>query len=415
VGAHDILLYCFLACFALHFLTETILSVLNARRLKARRGEVPEPLRQAYSPDVYDRSVAYALAHSRFGHIERVVVYGLTALYLFSGLIPMLNELVLSQDFEPLTHGVAVLLLFSLLTGLLGLPLTIYETFWLEARFGFNRTSVRTFILDRVKGILVLLVLGGPFLYALLALITRAGELWWVWAALFVIGFQCLMMVLVPLVIAPLFNKFTPLEEGELKTRLEDLARQCDFAVRGIFLVDGSKRSGHSNAYFTGIGKARRIVLYDTLVQQLSVAELAAVLAHEIGHYKKKHILKMLALSSAATFAAMYALSLVLDWHPLFQAFGLAVPNVPKGLIAVSLIAGHLTFWLIPLGNWLSRRWEYQADAYARDRTGAEPVADALVKLYAKNLAPPSPHPLYSAYHHSHPTLLERVEALRKQ
>ena len=303
--------------------------------------------------------------------------------------------------------------MFSFLSGILSLPLELYETFRLEARFGFNQTTTGTFWLDKLKGLLLALVIGVPFLYALLAFVIYTGALWWLWAALFVIAFQLALTIIYPLLIAPLFNKFTPLAEGELKQRLEELARQCAFAVRGIFVMDGSKRSAHSNAYFTGLGRARRIVLYDTLIKQMSVPELAAVLAHEIGHYKKKHILKMLALSSVLTLCGFYVLSLLLYWKPLYAAFRLGAPSVPMGLLVFSLIAGHLAFWAKPFFSWLSRKYEYQADAYAAGQAGAAPMETALIKLFEKNLSTLLPHPLYSAYHYSHPTLAERIRALR--
>ncbi|MCY3021002.1 MAG: M48 family metallopeptidase [Planctomycetota bacterium] len=416
MAADEILRTLFLACFALWFLIETALSVLNARFLKARRGQIPEPVKQAYSPETYERSISYALARQRLGHVERVAGSILTLVFLFSGLVPMLNESVSHGEFEPLTHGVAVIAAFLLLNGALGLPLELYATFGLEARFGFNKTTLRTYVLDKLKELLLSLAIGVPFLYGLLALIAESGPLWWLWVALFVIAFQFLMMILFPLVIAPLFNKFAPLPEGELKTQLEELARNCAFAVRGIFVVDGSRRSAHSNAYFAGLGKARRIVLFDTLLQQLSVPETTAVLAHEIGHYKRKHILKALALSSVLTLAGCYVLSLLLYWHPLYQAFGMAVPNEAKGLITVGLIAGAFMFWAGPLLYALSRRYEYQADAYAAEQTGGPAAMEsALLKIHEKNLSTPMPHRAYSAWHYSHPTLLERIEALRRQ
>ena len=412
--AYQVVLYLFLVFFALHLAVETIVSVLNARYLHARRAAIPEALRQAYSAETHERSIAYALARSRFGHVDRAVSALFTFFFLFSSFIMGLDLVAAHLALGELTDSVLVLVLFVLTTAAVSLPLELYATFRLEARFGFNKTTAGTFWLDKLKGLFLLLVLGVPFLYALLALILWTGPLWWLWAGLFVIGFQFLIMVLFPGFIAPLFNRFTPLQEGDLKTQLEALARACGFAVRGISVVDGSRRSAHSNAYFTGLGRWRRIALFDTLIARLSVPQLVAVLAHEIGHYKRKHILKMLALSAALTLAGCYVLSLLLYWHPIYQAFSVGTPTEAKGLVILALTAGHCTFWMGPLLNRLLRRHEYEADAYAAAHAGGpEPMASALLKIYAENLAAPAPHPLYSAYHYSHPTLLERIEALR--
>lgn len=410
---HQVVLAAFLVVFVLHWLLETVLSVLNCRYL-ARQKQIPQALQAAYTPEVYEKSISYALARARLGHVERLLSAALTLVFLFSGFIPMLDFSVSLLGLEELTHGVVVLLVFVLLNALLSLPLELYATFGLEARFGFNKTTAGTFGLDKLKGLLLLLALGVPFLYGVLAAITRTGPLWWLWAGLLVIAFQLLVAVLFPVCIAPLFNKFIPLQDGELKTQLEALARKCEFATRGIFVLDGSRRSAHSNAYFAGLGRTKRVALFDTLIQQLSVPELAAVLAHEIGHYKRKHVLKTLVISAALTLLGSYVLSLLLDWPPLYQAFSLALPNEPKGLLALSLIAGHFTFWVGPLLHLVLRRHEYEADAYAAAHAGgAEPVQSALLRIYAKNLAAPLPHPAYSAYYYSHPTLLERIDALR--
>jgi len=434
MAEYQIVRAAFLFFFVLHLLIETVLSVINSRYLARRISgtdsqfpnsrklvsvpEIPEALRAAYSPEVYAKSVSYALARARFGHVARFLAAAVTLLWLFSGTIPILDDFPGAfLGLEGLTHDVVVLLLFFLLNAALSLPLESYATFRLEARYGFNKTTAGTFWLDKLKGLFLLLVLGVPFLYGVLATITLTGPLWWLWLAIFVIAFQLLVTVLFPVFIAPLFNKFTPLQEGELRTQLEARCAQCDFATRGVFVVDGSKRSGHSNAWFAGLGKARRIALFDTLIEQLNVPELCAVLAHEIGHYKRKHILKMLVLSAALTLLGSYILSLVLDWGPLYVAFSLGVGSghEQKGLLALSLIAGHFTFWVGPLFHFVSRRHEYEADAYAAAQAGgAEPVQSALLKIYAKNLAAPLPHPAYSAYHYSHPTLLERINAMKE-
>lgn len=413
--SEKLVLLLFAIFFAAEFIIERVLAVLNARYVEKHRAAIPPPLSGLVTPENYARTAEYTLAKARFGHVQAAIGAALTLTILFSGLLPWLQRQVLALGYGELTSGVLLLGAFTVINMLLQLPLTAYSTFGLEARFGFNKTTPKTFILDRVKGLVISAVLGAPFLYALLAFMTRSGPLWWLWAALFVVAFQLVMMVLYPLVISPLFNKFTPLQEGELKTRLEALARHTNFALQGIFVMDGSKRSAHSNAYFTGLGKARRVVLFDTLVNQMSVPELAGVLAHEIGHYKLGHIPKMLVLMSALILASFYALSLLLNWPPLYAAFGLGEPNAAMGLLLFSLIAGVFTFWLGPFMNALSRKHEYEADAYAAEQTQDAPsMASALLKLHKENLSNLTPHPAFSAWHYSHPTLLERLAALDK-
>ncbi|HEY3320766.1 MAG TPA: M48 family metallopeptidase [Planctomycetota bacterium] len=444
---HEIVLLTFLVLFAVQFLLGRTLALINANYIARQRGTVPDALAGSVSPEEHTRSVDYALARTRFGHVSALYGAGLTLVFVLPWTCFLLSlSLVWYWGLSPISTGVAEICLFTLISMALGLPLEIYETFWLEARFGFNKTTARTFWIDKIKGLLVSAVIGIPFLYAILALIMFGGPLWWMWATLFVIAFQFLMMLLFPLIIAPLFNKFTPLPDGELKTSLEELARKCDFAARGIFVVDGSRRSGHSNAYFTGIGKSRRIVLYDTLIQQLSVPQLTAVLAHEIGHYKKKHILKSLILSSLLTLAGFYVLSLVLDWVPLYQAFAITNrEDKALGLLVCMLIAGAFTFWVGPLFHKLSRHYEYQADRYAFEQVapasvpvvapasvpvvapasvpvvapasvpaGRDAMSSALLNLYKENLSTADPHPAYSAWHYSHPTLLERLRFLKR-
>jgi STE24 endopeptidase len=403
----------FLIFFALHLAVERVLALLNSRYVYAHRDAVPEPVRDAISPETYAKSIDYALARARFGHVAALIGAAEVLFFLFSGFIGWLHEWIRTFQFSELTDGVVLLLGFMLIRTLIDLPLQLYSTFRLESRFGFNKTTPHTFWMDRIRGLLLSLVLGAPFAYGVLAFIMYSGSLWWLWASLFVIAFQAAMMVIVPIFIMPLFNKFTPLQDGELKSRLESLAQACRFAARGIFVMDGSKRSAHSNAYFTGLGKSRRIVLFDTLIAQLSTEELAAVLAHEIGHYKRKHIVQWLIVSSFSVFAGFVVLSLLIDWRPLYEAFNVGAQSKAVGVVVFMLISGTFTFWIGPLFSALSRQHEYEADAYAARQTSAEPMSTALLKLTEKNLGTLKPHPLYSAYHYSHPTTLERIGALR--
>jgi STE24 endopeptidase len=282
-----------------------------------------------------------------------------------------------------------------------------------EDRFGFNTSTQPLWWLDRAKVFALGVVLGYPLLALLLKLVESAGALWWWRAWATVVGVQLLLALLAPVLILPLFNSFVPLPEGKLREKLLALARQCGFQARGIEVMDGSKRSRHSNAFFTGFGRFRKIVLFDTLLQQLSELELAAVLAHEIGHFRKRHVPKMLAWSAASLWAAFYALAWLVRQEKFYQAFGFEAGTTAVAFLLFGLLAGLVTFWASPLASFWSRRFEFEADAYAAGvMSEAHPLIGALRKLSEKNLGNLTPHPFFSAFYYSHPTLLERERAL---
>jgi STE24 endopeptidase len=317
----------------------------------------------------------------------------------------------------------SILLVFSvsLIFSIAELPASIYGQFSVEARFGFNRMTPRLFVLDQLKGLALSAALGAPLLFLVFRLV-RVSPRWWLWAFLAAAGLQLLLAVLYPRLIAPLFNRFTPLPEGEVREQVESLAQRLGFRTRGIFLMDGSRRSSHGNAYFTGLGRARRIVLFDTLLASLSAPQVAAVLAHEIGHQKKLHVPLRLAATLVGGLAAFWLLDRALSWEPLFRAFGFAIGGeaggaagaAPAAVVLLLFFAGPLSLVLRPLGSWLSRRQEYAADRYAYRQAGCgESFTAALLALARGNLANPTPHPWTSFWFASHPTVLERVRALR--
>ncbi len=403
----------FAACCGGEFLLERALAWLNGRHVAACGGRVPEVLADSIDGATGRRSADYTLARTRFGHLAATFDLGLLLAVLFSGFLPWLKGALEGSGLSGLPLGVTFWLAALWAISAAGLPLAWYDTFRIEARFGFNKTTPRLFWIDVLKGWFVSALLGAPLLLAVLWLVGAAGDSWWLWGAGLVIGFQALMMILYPLWIAPLFNKFTPLAEGPLRDRLFALAGRANFAARGIFVMDGSRRSTHSNAYFTGFGKSRRIVLYDTLVNQLPAEELAAVLAHEIGHYKRRHVPVMLAISAALVFAGFAVADHLLGWRAFYRAFGFPEPWAPAGLFLLTQVAAAFTFWLKPLFNAMLRRFEYEADAYAARLTGgASPLRGALLKLAEKNLTNLWPHPAYSLYHYSHPPLAERLARL---
>jgi STE24 endopeptidase len=410
-----------LVLFVLEFLVEFILNEQNLAYVRRRsaEGKIPDFFAGVMSREEFDKSVEYTLAKGRFQRWASI--YGALVMLwiLFGGVLPALDRLAqnLGAHFPAATYAVGIIFCLGvgLIVSILSLPIGIYSTFILEERFGFNKTTPRLYVIDKIKGLVLALLIGVPFLYVVLRLIDAAGRHWWIWVFLFVLGFQLLMVVLYPSLIAPLFNKFEPLNEGELRRRILALADQLGFQTSGIFTMDGSRRSAHSNAYFTGLGKTKRIVLFDTLVEQMTVDQAVAVLAHEIGHYKMKHIRRMLVLQSLYLFAGLYVLSLLINYEPLFAAFGFDKPSPHVALVLFSLLSGAATFYLHPLMNYLSRKHEYEADRFAvKVLKDPQPMEESLIKLTIKNLSNLTPHPWYSAYHYSHPTPAERIAALRR-
>ena len=404
----------FLACFALQVAVETGLSVLNLRHTAAHGAVVPPPLAGRIAPETARRAQAYTLARGRFGLLQGAFGAGLTLLVLFSGLLPWLDAALRGAGLAG-SHGfVGYLVALGALLGLAGLPFRLYSTFGIETRFGFNRMTPAQWLLDRVKGLAVGAAIGLPLLYGVYGFMAFTGRAWWLWVFCFLTAYQVVLVWLYPAVIAPLFNRFTPLPAGELRERVLALARQAGFRARGLYVMDASRRSGHSNAYFTGFFRPR-IVLFDTLLERVELEQALAVLAHEMGHYRRRHVHKSLALSLAGSLLGLYVLSLLLPWPPLFAAFGFAGPSFHAALTLALLGGGAFTFPLEPLGAWLSRRHEYEADAFAARLTGRpEALAAALVRLNDQNLGNLAPHPWFSRYHYSHPTLLERLAALER-
>jgi STE24 endopeptidase len=402
----------FLALFAAHVALEVTLALLNLRRARQAGTTVPAVLTCHIAPEVARRSREYSLARGRLEVTSLVYDAVITLLLLFSGLLPGWEAWLAGHGFEGAHRFVLFLAGLFLLLAAAGLPFSLYRTFRLEARFGFNRMTLGLWLLDRVKGLTLAAAIGLPLLYGVYALMAGTGHLWWLWVFLLLALLQAVLLWLYPVVIAPLFNRFEALPDGELRQRLEDLAARAGFRTRGIYVVDASRRSGHSNAYFTGLGKPR-IVLFDTLLKGMPIDETLAVLAHEMGHYKARHIHRMLAVNLALMLAGLYVLGLLADWPPLFTAFGFAKPSF-HGLVALAVLGGGaFTFLLTPLVTALSRRHEFQADAYSVALLHLpEALKSALVRLSGENLANLNPHPWYSAYHYSHPTLPERLAAI---
>ncbi|HWQ10566.1 MAG TPA: M48 family metallopeptidase, partial [Holophaga sp.] len=352
----------------------------------AHADAVPEAFRETVDEATYARSVRYALARSRFSQVEDTWGAVVLAACLFTGVLPWALGVFRSRLGDSPWSMAAFLLATGLALALPSQPLEWLEQFRLEERFGFNTTSQGLWWMDRLKGCLLAVLLGYPVLALILALVSWTGTAWWFWAWAALLAFQLLVAVLAPVLILPLFNKFTPLPEGGLRDRLLALAARTSFQARGIQVMDGSRRSRHSNAFFTGFGRFRRIVLFDTLVQQLTEPELEAVLAHEIGHFKERHVPKRLAVSALLSFAGFGVVAFLADQSWFYRAFGFEPGLLAPALLLFGLLSGLATFWTSPLSNGWSRRHEYQADAYAARAVGSpDPLIQALRKLNERN------------------------------
>ena len=400
--------------------TELWLSRLNQHHVRVHANEVPPAFHGIVDEATYRHSVDYTVAKNRFGDIAGLFDVVVLIAVLFSGVLPWAFARFSASFGNSVLALASFLFITAIALSILGLPFAWYAQFKLEERFGFNTTSMKTWILDRVKGFLLALLLGYPLLALVLKIIEWTGATWWLWAAAIVVVVQLLLMLIAPAVIMPLFNKFTPLPEGALRQRLFALAQRAGFPTRSIEVMDGSRRSRHSNAFFTGFGRFRKIVVFDTLIAQLSEPEIESVLAHEIGHYKKRHVVKLLGFSIAGVFAAFAAIAWLARQEWFYRAFGFeyqpsfGVANIAFAMLLFGLLAGTISFWLSPFFHAWSRRFEYQADAFARATMGeAQSLIQALRKLNEKNLCNLMPHPLYSGFYYSHPTLLEREHALQ--
>jgi len=404
---------CVVALVILRLAAQQALEALNRR--EARRNEMrpPAELEEVMDATAYAKSVRYTVAKSRLGSVEAVYDGAVLLALLFSGALPWLWA-----RFDNLAPGAAwsgalFLVAAMILLASLSLPLEWWSQFRLEERFGFNKSTLGLWAVDHVKYALLGLGIGFPLLWAVLALAARIGPSWWVWGFALLFLFQLLMIILYPKLILPLFNKLSPLPEGDQRRGLLALSDRAGFRANTIDVMDGSRRSGHSNAFFTGFGRFRRIVLFDTLVAQLAPGELEAVLAHEIGHYKCGHIPRSIALRALLQFGA-FAAAAWLARAPWFNAaFGLPAGELAPTLLLLGLLGGLVTFWSVPAVNWLSRRYEFEADAFARGAIGSSaPMIGALRKLSKENLSNLTPHPIYSMVYYSHPTLVERERAL---
>lgn len=402
-------------------LTNVVLKLwLNTRQVRhvaKHRGEVPPSFASQISLSDHQKAADYTLAKAKVAQldilIDALVLVGWTLL----GGLSALNATVLSYMEPGLWQQVVLVLAFTLVGGLIDLPLSLYQTFVLEQKFGFNKMTWKLWFSDSVKGLLLGLVLGVPLIAMVLWLMQAGGVYWWIWTWCALVFWQLFLMAIAPNFIMPLFNQFTPLEDEALKVRVNALMQRAGFTAKGFFVMDGSKRSAHSNAFFTGFGATKRVVFFDTLLKQLTPAEMEAVLAHELGHFKHRHIFKMMATSFVMTLLGLALLGFVSQQIWFYTGLGV-MPNLLGGNEAVALLLFMLvvpvfTFLLAPLSSWRSRVQEYEADAYAVSQTPASDLSSALLKLYQDNASTLTPDPLYVQFYYSHPPASLRLARMQ--
>jgi len=387
----------------------------DALNLKELKEGVPEEFKDIYDPERYRRSQSYLREKTRFGWGVGTFNTLVILSFWFFGGFPLLDRAVRAPGRGPIVSGLLFIGILLFARALLSLPFQVYSVFVIEEKYGFNRTTPKTFVLDLVKGFALSIFLGGPLLAAVLAFFHYAGEdaWWYCWiaATLFLLGVQ----YIAPTWIMPLFNKFEPLAEGDLRKAIFEYARSIRFSLKNIFVMDGSRRSSKSNAFFTGFGKSKRIVLFDTLIERHGTPELVSVLAHEMGHYKKKHVLQMTLLGIAQTGLVFFLLSFFISYPALFEAFHMEEKSIHAGLIFFGMLYTPIAFVAGIFVQMLSRKNEYEADRFAVKTTGApDAMADALKKLSADNLSNLTPHSFYVFLNYSHPPVLERIRAIRQ-
>ena len=404
----------FIAAVALATATRLWLTLRQIRHVRANRNAVPGMFADSIPLSAHQKAADYTVAKAKLGVVDTLLDALILLALTLGGALQWLSDLWQRVfALESLWHGAALILSMLVIKGALGLPLSLYRIFVIEERFGFNRMTWKLFVTDLVKGLAVGMVLGVPLLLAVLWLMLAAGTFWWLYVWLVLVVYSLFLQMIYPAVVMPLFNKFSRLDDPALAGRIERLLSRTGFRSRGLFVMDGSKRSSHGNAFFAGFGAAKRIVLFDTLVSRLQPAEVEAVLAHELGHYKLRHIVKGMALSWGFSFALLLALGLIAGEPWFYEGLGMDTATLPIALALFLLVVPEFTFFVQPLLSLFSRKNEYEADRYAAANADAAQLVRALVKLYHDNSATLTPDPLHSAYYDSHPPAAMRIARLR--
>ncbi|MDH5386820.1 MAG: M48 family metallopeptidase [Gammaproteobacteria bacterium] len=405
----------FLLMFVLSIGLRLWLSSRQIRHIHQHRDAVPESFADKITLEEHQKAADYTTTKTRFGRLPLFYDAALLLIWTLGGGLEWLDQSIIAMEFSPIMTGITVMLAFMLISSALDLPFSIYTTFVIEEKFGFNKTTVKTFVIDMFKGSALGLAIGVPLLFAILWLMQQMGDLWWLYTWVLLSGFSILMMWIYPTWIAPIFNKFEPLEEGDTLNRIKGLLERCGFSSDGVFVIDGSKRSSHGNAYFSGFGRNKRIVFYDTLLKMLSDDELEAVLAHELGHFRKKHIIKSILISFATTLAGLAILAWLMKNEWFYSGLGVSTQSTYMALLLFTMVSPVFTFALSPIMSLFSRKNEFEADAFAAEQTDAQHLIKALVGLYRENASTLTPDPMYSAFYDSHPPAPVRIAHLNAQ
>lgn len=405
----------FLCALAVGTLLQLWLLARHLRHVAAHRAVVPRDFVGQIELQGHQKAADYTLAKGGIARLEIIFSALVLLLWTLGGGLNLVNRFWLGMELDPLYTGILVFFSVMFISSLLDLPFSLWRTFRIEVAYGFNRTTLTQFFKDRLLSGLLGLMLGGPLIGVMLWLMDSAGSYWWFAAWLVWITFTLILSWAYPRIIAPLFNRFTPLEDGEMRQRIQDLMKRCGFASNGIFVMDGSRRSSHGNAYFTGFGNNKRIVFFDTLLESLSPKEMEAVLAHELGHFRRRHIIKQLLLSALLSLGGLALLGWLSLQPWFYQDLGVTQPSNAIALILFILVVPVFTLFFSPLGSYLSRRHEFEADAYAVSQTGGDHLVNALVKLYRENANTLTPDPLYSMFHDSHPPAPVRIAHITQQ
>lgn len=406
----------FVGLLAISVIVRFWLASRHIRHVLSHRNAVPVQFAEKIPLAAHQKAADYTVAKTKLGLVTLVVNTAVLIGFTLMGGLQWLSVTILNLTGPGMTYQIGLLVAFAVISGIISLPFDYYRQFVLEARFGFNKMTLGLFIADMVKGTLLGAAIGLPLIWVILTLMEKSGDLWWLYAWIVWSGFQLLMLVLYPTVIAPLFNKFTPLTDDSLRARIENLMRRVGFASKGLFVMDGSKRSAHGNAYFSGFGAAKRIVFFDTLLSRLAPQEIEAVLAHELGHFKLKHIVKRIAVMFAISLGFLALLGYLKTQTWFYTGLGvdpmMGASNDAMALLLFMLVLPVFTFFLAPLMSISSRKHEFEADAFAAEHSNAQDLVSALVKLYEDNASTLTPDPLHSAFYDSHPPATVRINRL---
>ena len=407
------LLIAFLSVFVFQSLFQIAMNLINIKHLRRHKNHVPRVFQGTVDKEKFSKIIAYTADSTRFGIVEKLFDQALLLVILLTGLLPWFVEIITTWHLGFIGGGLVFFAIFAAISNLFDIPFELYSTFVIEDRYGFNTKTLKLWAIDWVKGMALSFILGGIVIFFLLTLVFYIKNAWWFFAWIVISVFELLIMWLYPVVIAPLFNKFEPITNMELQNKIATLMEKAGLAVKGVFQMDAGKRSKHTNAYFTGIGRIKRIVLFDTLLESHPDEEILSVLAHETGHWMKKHIIKQLVLLEMLSLIGLFIVAKLINWQLIYQTFGFSEQIKYIGLFLVPVILGPLGYFMRPVGAALSRKYEREADDVAVSlMETSEPMKNALIKLSADNLANLAPHPLFSWFNYSHPPPVERIERL---